>query len=149
MDSIIRAAFMYFFLLVVFRIAGRRTLGEMSTFDFILLLIVSEATQQAMIDSDNSITNSVLIILTLVGLSTLLSLFERRFKGLDKMVNGIPTVIVENGKIIKDRANKARIEEGEILTAARQTQGLERMDQIKYAVLERSGAISIIPMESN
>jgi uncharacterized membrane protein YcaP (DUF421 family) len=57
----------------------------------------------------------------------------------------VPLVVVENGQPLRDRMNKARIDEDDVLTAARQLQGLERMEQIKYAVLERNGGISIIP----
>ncbi len=71
-----------------------------------------------------------------------LSFFKKR-----SSIEGMPLLIVENGEIIEERANKARIDEQDILQAARQTQGLEQLDQIKYAVLERSGGISIIPKQ--
>ena len=145
MDSVLRGIAVYVFLLVVFRFAGKRTLSEMTTFDFVLLLIVSEATQQALIDNDNSMTNSFLLILTLVGLNVGLSLLKQRSHQLEKWLEGTPVVVLEDGKPIKERMDKARVDEADILTAARELQGLERLDQIKYAVLERSGGISIIP----
>jgi len=147
MDSILRAFAVYAFLFVLFRIAGKRTLSEMTTFDFILLLIISEAIQQAMIDDDNSMTNAFLVVLTLVGINIGLSLLKQRSARLDKLVDGVPVVIVEHGRLLHDRMAKARVDEADILHAARQLQGLERLDQIKYAVLEQSGGISIIPKE--
>ena len=68
MDAIVRGLMVYLFLLILFRIAGRRTLGKITNFDFVLLLIISEATQNAMIGNDYSVTNGFLVILTLVGL---------------------------------------------------------------------------------
>ncbi len=64
---------------------------------------------------------------------------------LDKLTDGLPTIIVEDGQPLKDRMDKARVDTSDILTVACEKQGLERLDQIKYAVLERSGGISIIP----
>jgi uncharacterized membrane protein YcaP (DUF421 family) len=75
----------------------------------------------------------------------LLSLWKRRSPTIEKLLDGVPLVVVENGQPLRDRMNKARIDENDVLTAARELQGLERMEQIKYAVLERSGGISIIP----
>ncbi|MEH1834145.1 MAG: YetF domain-containing protein [Nostoc sp.] len=73
------------------------------------------------------------------------TLCKQRSPQVEKFLDGVPLVIVEEGRPLKDRMAKARVDEDDILTAARQLQGLERMDQIKYAVLERSGGISIIP----
>jgi len=145
MDSIIRAAVVYVVLMLLFRIAGKRTLNEITTFDFVLLLIISEATQQAMIDDDNSMTNAMLLVTTLVGLNILISVLKQRFKSVEKLIEDVPLVIVENGKVLKQRMDKNRVDEDDVMEAARELQGLERLEQIKYAVLERGGAISIIP----
>ena len=147
MESVVRVVVIYFFLLLVFRIAGRRTLSQMTTFDFVLLLVISEQTQQAMVSNDPSLTNAFLMILTLVGLDITLSIIKQRFPRIEKWLDGTPTIIVENGRPLKDRMDKARVDESDVLTAARHLQGLERMEQIKYAVLERSGGITIIPQE--
>lgn len=148
MDSIFRAAVVYLILLLLFRINGKRTLAQITTFDFILLLIVAEAIQQAMVDTDNSITNAVLVVITLLGIDILLSLLKGRSWLVEKLVDDVPLVIVADGHPLKDRMTKERIDEGDVLIAAREAHGLERMDQIKYAVLERSGGISIIPKPS-
>jgi uncharacterized membrane protein YcaP (DUF421 family) len=146
-DAVLRAAAIYAFLLLIFRIAGKRSLSQITTFDFVLLLIIGEATQQALLGNDFSITNALLIIVTLVGVDIGMSLWKQRSPALEKLVDGVPLVIVEEGKPLKDRMDKARVDEADILTAARELQGLERMDQIKYAVLERSGGISIVPKQ--
>jgi uncharacterized membrane protein YcaP (DUF421 family) len=148
MDSVLRALAIYVFLLVIFRVAGKRTMAQITVFDFVLLLIISEATQQAMIGQDFSITNAVLVITTLVGAERGLTWVQRRFKTVDRLLDGLPLVLVEDGKPFDDRLKAERIDIEEILAAARETQGLARLDQIKYAVLEQTGGISIIPKDS-
>ncbi|HKQ83178.1 MAG TPA: YetF domain-containing protein [Steroidobacteraceae bacterium] len=145
MDSVLRAGAVYLFLLLLFRLAGKRTLAEVTTFDFVLLLIISEATQQAMVDGDNSMTNAFLLIATLIGMNILMSELKQRFKPVDRLLDGLPLLIVEHGKPLHDRMAKERVDVDDVLDAARESHGLERLDQIKYAVLERNGRISIIP----
>jgi uncharacterized membrane protein YcaP (DUF421 family) len=147
MEPILRGAIVYVVLLLVFRISGNRSLAQITAFDFVLLLIISEATQQALLGEDFSLTNAILVIFTLVMMDIGLSLWKQRSQQVDKIVDGVPIVIVEDGKPLRDRMDKERVDEEDILAAARERQGLERMDQIKYAVLERSGGISIIPKE--
>jgi uncharacterized membrane protein YcaP (DUF421 family) len=148
MESVIRGLTVYAFLLLIFRIAGKRTLSETTNFDLVMLLIISETTQQAMVDSDHSVTNSFLLIMTLIGASVVLSLLKLRFPLLEKWLDGTPTLILENGKLHKDRMAKMRVDENDILEAARRLQGLERLEQIKYAIVERSGEITIVPAKS-
>jgi uncharacterized membrane protein YcaP (DUF421 family) len=148
MDSVLRAAAIYIALLIIMRIAGKRSLAQITTFDFILLLIIGEATQQALLGQDYSVTNALIVIVTLVLLDIGLSLLKRRSKAIDKLLEDTPLVIVDNGTPLKDRMKKARVDEEDVLSAARRLQGLERLDQIRYAVLERSGGITIVPMRS-
>jgi uncharacterized membrane protein YcaP (DUF421 family) len=148
MDAVLRGAIVYLVLLVLFRIGGKRSLAQITTFDFVLLLIVAEAIQQAMIDADNSMTNAFLVVVTLLGIDIALSLLKGRSRLLEMLIDDVPLVLVEDGRPLKERMDKARVDESDILTSARELQGLERMDQIKYAVLERSGGISIIPKQA-
>ena len=145
MESVIRAAAVYAILLVLFRIAGRRTLAEASTFDLVLLLIISEATQNALIGQDYSLTSAILVIGTLILLDVFLTFLLSRFRSLDKAVNGLPLVVVADGEPLWDRMRASRIDLDDVLEAARRLRGLERLEQIQFAVLERSGGISIIP----
>ena len=145
MDAIVRGLVVYLFLLILFRFAGHRTLGQMTNFDFVLLLIISEATQNAMIGNDYSVTNGILVILTLVGIDICLSIMKQRFPAMERHLEGLPLVLVDKGRPLKDLMYKARVDEQDILSSAREKHGLERMEQIKYAVLETNGGISIIP----
>lgn len=145
MNIVLRSCAIYVFLIVIFRIAGKRSLAHVTTFDFVLLLIIGEATQQALLGDDFSLSNAFLIIITLVGLDIGLSLWKQRSPKVERWLDDMPLVIVEHGQPLKERMEKARIDLEDVLAAAREHQGLERMEQIKYAVLERSGSISIIP----
>jgi uncharacterized membrane protein YcaP (DUF421 family) len=149
MESVIRGLVVYVFLLLIFRIAGKRTLSENTNFDLVLLLIISETTQQAMVDNDHSITNGFLLILTLIGASIGLSLLKQRFPAVEQWLEGTPLVIIENGKVLADRMDKTRVDEADILEAARSLRGLERLEQIKYAIVERNGDITIVPAEGS
>jgi uncharacterized membrane protein YcaP (DUF421 family) len=145
MESVIRPALVYLFLLLLLRLTGKRTLAQITTFDFVLLLIISEATQQALIGEDNSMINGAVVVATLIGLNILMSLLKQRSKWFDRVLDDIPLVIVADGKPLKDRMDKSRVDEDDVLDAARETHGLERMDEIRHAILERDGKISIIP----
>ena len=147
MDAVTRSIAIYLFLLVVFRIAGKRSLAQITTFDFVLLLVIGEATQQALLGNDFSLTNAYLIIVTLIGIDIGFSLIQQRFPRLTPWLDDTPLLLVENGNVIEKRMSKSRISEADIMHAARSSQGLERMDQVKYAVLERTGEISIIPKQ--
>lgn len=145
MDSVLRAAAIYTFLLVLFRIAGKRSVAQITVFDFVVILIVAEATQQAMLGNDFSVTNAFIVVSTLIAIDLGLSLVARRSTFLEKLTEGVPLVLIEDGTIHHERLRKSRLTIDDILESARQSQGLERMDQIKYAILERSGGVSVIP----
>ncbi len=145
MDIVLRAAAIYVVLLLLIRIAGRRTLGQMTTFDLVLVLVIGEATQQALLGDDFSLTTAVLAIATLIGIDIALSELKRYFPKVGQVFNGEPMLIVENGRLLKMRMSQARVDEEDILASARKLRGLERLDQIRYAILEADGHITIIP----
>ena len=145
MESVFRALIVYLFLLLVFRIAGKRTLSETSSFDLVLLLIISETTQQAMVDSDHSMTNAAVLIVTLVGFDVFLSFIKQWSPTAEAWLDGLPLIIVRHGKPIAERISRERVDEADILEAAREKCGVETLEEIKYAVLERDGGITIIP----
>ncbi|MEX2147965.1 MAG: YetF domain-containing protein [Candidatus Rokuibacteriota bacterium] len=147
MESVVRAACIYGILLVLFRITGNRSLGQISTFDFVLLLIISEAIQNGMVGNSYSLTNAFVVVITLVIIDVGLSLIKQRSRTVDKWLEGTPIVIVDRGRPLRDRMDRARVAEDDVLTAARLLHGLERMEDVKYAVVERSGEISIIPRD--
>lgn len=145
MESIARGFVMYLFLLVVFRLSGKRTLSQATTFDLVLLLIISEVTQEAMVDDDHSMTNAMILIITLIGTGILMAWLKQVSPTLDRLLEGEPIIVVEHGRLLYERMKKEHVDEGDLLEAARALHGLERLDQIKYAIIERNGGISIVP----
>jgi uncharacterized membrane protein YcaP (DUF421 family) len=129
-EAVLRGLAIYLTLLVIFRLTGKRSLGQITTVDFVLLLVISEAVQNGMVGQSYSITTALVLVLTLVGVDLGLSLLKERSVRFQKWIEGLPLILVD---------------EGDILGAAREAHGLERLDQIKYAVLERNGGISVIP----
>jgi uncharacterized membrane protein YcaP (DUF421 family) len=146
-EPVLRGVAVYLFLLLVFRLTGKRALSQVTTFDFVLLLIISETTQQALIGEDFSLTNAFLVIITLFGVDQVSSKLIHKFDFVRRWAEGLPLVLLENGKLLKERMVQSQVDEDDILEAARELQGLERLDQIKYAVLERHGGITIVPKE--
>jgi uncharacterized membrane protein YcaP (DUF421 family) len=147
MDTILRATFVYFILLLIFRLSGKRTLAQITTFDLVLTLIISEAIQQALVDHDHSLTNALLLVTTLMGLNIIMSLVKQRSKRIERLMEGSPIVLIEEGNLHRDRMDKERVDEADILEAARELQGLSRLDQIQYAVVEKSGQVTVIPKQ--
>jgi uncharacterized membrane protein YcaP (DUF421 family) len=145
METVVRGAVMYFVLMLIIRFSGRRTLVQMTAFDLILILIVSETAQQALVGNDFSIVNSIVVMVTLFGIDIALSYLKKASPLADKIMDGRPTILVSHGRPDERALKRARVGIGDVLESARQNQGLERLEQIKYAVLEAGGDISIIP----
>ena len=145
MDSVLRPAAMFLVLLALFRLLGKRSLAQVTTFDLLILLIVSEASQQALIGNDFSVTNAAIVVMTLLMLSRGFDALSFEFPRLGRWLNDAPVILIDDGRPLEDRLRRTRVSRGELLERARELQGLERLEQIKYAVLERDGRISIIP----
>lgn len=145
METILRGFATYLFVWVVFRVAGKRTLAQITTFDAVLLLIISETTQSALLDDDNSMTGSFLLILTLLGTDVLVAAVKQRAPSVAKWIDGKPLVLVDPSGIREEPMKRECIDREDILAAARHLQGIASMEDIDYAVLENSGGITIIP----
>jgi uncharacterized membrane protein YcaP (DUF421 family) len=145
MESVIKSAIVFLVLWLVIRASGRRTLGQLTVFDFILFLIIGGVAQRALTAQDYSLTHAFLIIATFVVIDVLVSLIERDVPTVASILKGLPTVVVENGRVLSSRLRRARLTEDDVLQAARRLHGLETMNEIKFAIFEASGEISIIP----
>ncbi len=145
MDSVLRALGIYLALLIVTRSAGRRTLAQVTVFDFVLLLIIAETSGQALVGDDSSVTNTLVVIVTLVLVDVALSYAKALWPGAGAVIDGTPTVLIAQGVVQPRALRRSRVTLDEILESARTTQGLKRLDQIDFAVLEVGGGISIVP----
>ncbi|HEX2176083.1 MAG TPA: YetF domain-containing protein [Nocardioidaceae bacterium] len=145
MDAVLHGMAIYVVLLLLFRLAGKKSLADASISDLLLLLIVGESLQQALIGRENySVAVAAIAIVVLLGLIRLSDFVASRTRQ-DDSREGTPIVLVQAGEPLADQMTQARITEQEILTQARRSLGLERMDQIEYAVLDMTGKISILP----
>ena len=147
MESVLRGALTYLFVWLIFRLAGKRSLAQITTFDAVLLLIISETTQAALIADNNSITNSILLILTMLGIDVALSHVKQLLPAVEKVMDGMPLVILDPNGLKQDYMDRERVNKEDILHAARDLQGLANLDQIQYAVLEQTGNITVVPKE--
>ncbi len=145
MDAVLRGLAIYLVLFLLLRVFGKRTLSEVTTFDFVLLLVVGEATQQALLGEDFSITHAAIVVAVLVGLDRASDYLAWRFARFKRVAESIPVILVDNGKLLRTVMDKEHVSEDDILTSARTKHGLENLDQVKYAVMETSGGISIVP----
>jgi uncharacterized membrane protein YcaP (DUF421 family) len=140
-----RSVVVYFFMLLIFRISGKRSLAKITTFDLVLTLFISEAVQQALLDGDGSMTNGLLVVMTLVGVDIALSLVKHRWPAARRLIDGQPVVIMRDGVLVKASLDKERVEEDDVLASARERLGIGRLADIRHAVLEDSGGISVVP----
>jgi uncharacterized membrane protein YcaP (DUF421 family) len=145
MDVVLRAAGVYILVFGFLRLSGKRTMSQLTAFDFVLLLIISEATQQAILGDDFSLVGGGLAILTLIMLERLSDTVAFASHRVDRLLNDGALIVVEDGRPHRDRMRMFRLDDDDVLEQARASQGIERMDQIKYAVLERTGSISVVP----
>ena len=144
-SAVLRALIIYVFVLFIVRLAGKRTLAELSTFDLVVLLIVSEAIQPALVADDNRITSAMLIVATFVGIDFLLGYLKDRSPVASRLLDDIPTILVRNGEVNRAALKRERIDEEDIMEAARRQLGLEHFAEVRFAILERTGGISVIP----
>ena len=120
----------------------------MTTFDLILLLLISEATQQALIGEDFSVTQAFLVILTLIVLERASDYLSWRFPGFRKWSDSVPVVLVRQGRPIDEAMRRFRLTIDDVVTAGREQHGLRTFADIEWAVLENSGGISVIPWQN-
>jgi uncharacterized membrane protein YcaP (DUF421 family) len=145
MDSVLRGAILYLFLLVIVRLSGRRTIAQATPFDMVLMLIIAETTQQALLGDDYSITNAAVVIVTLALMDVGLSYLKRTSVHLDRLVDGPPTLLISDGIIDHHALQRSRVNLDDILAAARSKHGIATLDAIRHAILESDAGISIIP----
>lgn len=145
MDSILRAVVTYLILFVLFRLSGKKTLGKSSPFELVLLLIISETTQEVLVDGDYSTVNMVILVATLIGMDILFSVLKYKSDKATSILDGQPLVLILDGKIQEINLKKARIRLDDIRESARAVHGIGNLDGIRHAILEVNGSISIIP----
>ena len=147
MDIALRTALLYLAVIVILRVMGRRTLAQSTPAELVLILIISETIQQAMIGLDPSLIAALISIVTLVVIDHAIVALKLRYPLIDGLLEGCPHVVVHQGEILSPILKRFNLEEEDILEAARRTRGLSSLAQVKFAVIEKDGSISVIPKD--
>jgi uncharacterized membrane protein YcaP (DUF421 family) len=142
-ELIARGAVVYVFLLILLRLTGKRQVGQLAPFDLVLLLVLSNAVQNSMNAGDNSLVGGLISATTLVGVNYIVGLATFRSKKLEAIVEGRPQVLIHNGKLFEDVMASAHLTHHELNAALRQA-GCASVSDVHSAVLENSGAVSVI-----
>jgi uncharacterized membrane protein YcaP (DUF421 family) len=145
-DLVIRTTVVFLLILVLTRAVGRRELGSLEPFDLILLVVIGDLVQQGVTHSDYSISGTVIVISTLGVLTVVTSYLSFRLRPLRMVLEGEPTVLVVDGKILEGNLRRERLTLDEVAAEARQQQ-VATLDDVRWAILETSGKISFIPKE--
>ena len=142
-ELILRALVIYAALFVLFRLSGKKQLGEMSPFDLVLILIISEAVSASLSAEDSSVSAALISASTLIFLGYLMDRIAFYSKKAEKVLEGDPQFVISNGRIHQNILNKEKITQEELKETMR-AHGFDRLDEIDYAVLETNGKISYV-----
>jgi uncharacterized membrane protein YcaP (DUF421 family) len=145
-EFILRGIIVYGFLIILLRITGKRQVGQMAPFDLVLLLVLSNAVQNAMNGGDNSVGGGLISAVTLVGMNWIVGLLTYRSKTIEALVEGRPEVLIHNGKLFKEAMEREKLTHHELMSSLRAA-GCASIEEVRTAVLESNGNISVIPRE--
>jgi uncharacterized membrane protein YcaP (DUF421 family) len=147
MDLVLRAIFVFGFLMLLTRIIGKRELSSMQPFDLILLIILGDAVQQGLTQDDYSLTGAVLTVGAIAVLQVFVSWLSYRFPRVRPMLEGEPIIIVQDGLPIEKNLKRERLTIEDIAEAARK-ESIAHLEDVRFAVLETDGQISFIKNET-
>ncbi len=148
MSVIIRAAFAYLILLLAVRLIGRRMASMLAPFDLVVLFLFGGALMSAVLGDDHSMTAAIGAVFSIGLMHILVSKLKQLLPWFGRLVDGTPVIIYEQGQWHRDRMRGLRMLESDVMTAVRQ-KGLMRLEEARYAIVERDGKISIIPQSND
>jgi len=143
-ELVARGLLVYVFLILILRATGKRQIGQMSPFDLVLLMVLSNAVQNSMNGGDNSVSSGLILAVTLVGANWIVGKITTSSKVMEKLVEGSPQILFHNGKVYGKALEDSQITREELLSAVRKS-GFADLQQIRSAILENDGTISVIP----
>ena len=147
-DIIIRTTVVFTVILFGLRMTGKRHVAQLSLVDLVLILLISNAVQNAMVGSDSSLVGGIVAAVTLLILSTIFSKIQYRFKPFEKLFEPDPTILVHNGKALKRNLEREEIALDELERAIRE-HGIEKIEDVQSAIMEADGTISVIPINDH
>ena len=141
-ELIVRGLVVYVFLIALLRLTGKRQIGQLSPFDLVLLLILSNAVQNSMNAGDNSLIGGLISATTLVAVNYMVGLITFKSKKLEAIIDGRPQVLIHDGKLFEDVMNEAKLTRRELDATLRQS-GYFQIADIKLAILENNGSVTV------
>lgn len=143
-DVALRTGIIYVFIVVALRVGGQRDVGHMSKLDLIVLLVIADAVQNAMVGQNSTLLGGIVAAAVLIGLDRGLRFVEHRWKPAERFIEGEPRMLIRDGRVLGKALRDEDIATEELMSALRE-HGLERPDQVKLAVLETDGSVSVVP----
>lgn len=140
---VIRAVIIYVVFFIGLRLFGKRELGQFTTFDLVLVLLVANALQPAITGPDNSVTGGVIVIAILLIFNRAIAMLRSRWPWFDELIEPPPTVVVQDGRISKAALEKEGLSESDVEMAVRE-HGVDKLSEVTQAVLENDGSISVV-----
>ena len=145
-EIFVRTAVIYLFLVLVLRLTGKREVGQMSVLELVVILVISDAVQNSMVGENTTLWGGMIAVLTLLGLDFALKWLTGRSRRVRHVIEGEPRLLVRDGRLLAKALREEGIEAEEVRRAAR-ANGLARIEEVRLAVLETDGTISVIPMD--
>lgn len=142
-----RTLIVYLALLLGLRLAGKRQLGQMTPFDLVVILLIANAVQNAMVGPDTSVTGGLIAAVVLIGGNYGIALAREHVPILKHAVEGTPTLLINDGQFVEAHLRREGIDEEEVLMAIRE-HGVGDISDVRLAVLEVDGSISIVPADA-
>ena len=143
LEKLLRSTAVYVFLLVAFRLSGKRQIGQMTAFDLVVVLIISNVVQNALIGNDNSLGGGLFGATTILLLNGFIAWLTWRYKRIERLVEHTPTLLVRHGQILRDNLRRERLSLPEFRSALRQA-GVVSLQNVRYVILEEDGHLSVI-----
>lgn len=144
---VIRTLAVYVALLLGLRLAGKRELGQMSPFDLVVILLLANAVQNAMVGPDTSLTGGIVAAAALLAVNWVVGRLRLRFGWFEREIRGSATLLVNDGHFVEDHMRHEGLDADDIYMAMRE-HGVDELDQVKAAILEVDGTISIVPEQA-
>lgn len=144
METVVRVVIIYLMILFGLRVLGKREFGQLSPLELVTLLLIPELVAQALVREDFSMTNAIIALTTLFSLVFVTSVLGSRFRRFQGVIEGSPSVLAYHGKLVQENLMEERVSPEEIYTELRKA-GLEDLSQVRWAILETDGKISIVP----
>ena len=148
LEKIGRSIAVYLFLLAAFRLTGKRQVGQFTPFDLVVLLIISNVLQNAAIGNDNSLGGGLIGAAVILLLNWGVAEISYRSKRARRVIEATPTILIHNGRVLRDNLRRERITIEELRAALRRN-GVIDPTEVRFAVLEETGNVSVIPRQSS